>query len=81
MNYRFLIISEDLYQTERWDVAWNPRKKGPTWVGRVREGLAPQAESKGSSQLPVEERTTASWSRKKTTRRVRHDKEDPSCTE
>ncbi len=29
----------------------------------------------------AEEETTASWSGKKTVRRVRRDKEDPSCTE
>jgi hypothetical protein len=70
-----------LYQTERWDVAWNPREMGSTWAGRVREGPAPQAESKISSQLPTEKETTASWSGKKTARRVRRDKEDPLCTE
>jgi hypothetical protein len=47
----------------------------------MKESPAPQAESKISSQPPAEEETTASWSGKKTARRVRHDKEDPSCTE
>ncbi len=72
-----------VYPTERWDVAWNPREMGSTRarVGGMREGPAPQAESKISSQPPAEEETTASWSRKKTGRRVRHDKEDLLCTE
>ncbi len=47
----------------------------------MREGPAPQAESKISSQLLAEEETTASWSGEKPGRRVRRDKEDPSCTE
>jgi hypothetical protein len=47
----------------------------------MKEGPAPQAESKISSQPPAEEGKTASWSRKKMARRVRRDKEDPSCTE
>jgi hypothetical protein len=70
-----------LYQTERWDVAWNPREMGSTWMRGVRKGLAPQAESKISSQLPAEEETITSWSRQNLGRRVRRDKEDPSCTE
>ncbi len=52
----------------------------PGW-GVKREGPTPQVESKISSQPPAEEETTASMSRKKTGRRVRHDKEDPLCTE
>ncbi len=47
----------------------------------MREGPAPQAENKISSKPPAGEETTASWSVKKMGRRVRHDKEDPSCTE
>ncbi len=39
----------------------------------MREGLAPQAESKISSNPPAEEETTASWSREKTRRGVRRD--------
>jgi hypothetical protein len=70
-----------LYLTERWDAAWNPREMGSTRVGVMREGPASQAESEISSQPPAEEGTTASWSEKKTGRRVRRDREDPSCTE
>jgi hypothetical protein len=60
-----------------------PRTQGKwsTGVGGLREGPAPQAGSKISSQLPAEEETTASWSGEKTGRRIRRDKEDPSCTE
>jgi hypothetical protein len=70
-----------MYPTEGWDVAWNPRKMGSTRVRGMKEGPAPQAESKISSKPPAEEGTTASLSWKKTARRVRRDKEDPSCTE
>jgi hypothetical protein len=45
----------------------------------VREGQAPQAGRKISSQLPA--RKEASWSRKKKEERVRHDEEEPACTE
>jgi hypothetical protein len=58
-----------------------PKENGANLGGEGERGLAPEAESKISSQLPAEERTIPSWSRKNTTRRVRHDKEDPSCTE
>jgi hypothetical protein len=54
---------------------------GSTRAGGTGEGLALQARSKISSQPPAEEETTTSWSKKKTGRRVRIDKEDPSCTE
>jgi hypothetical protein len=47
----------------------------------MREGLVPQAGSKISSQPPAGKESTASWSRKKLGRRVRRDKENPSCTE
>jgi hypothetical protein len=45
------------------------------------EGPAPQTESKISSQPLAGKESTATWSKKKKERRVRHDKEDPSCTE
>jgi hypothetical protein len=45
----------------------------------AREGQAPQTRSKISSQLPARKETI--WSRRKKERRVRHDKEDPACTE
>ncbi len=44
-------------------------------------GPALQAGSKISSQPLAKEETTASWSKKRMGRRVRCDKEDPSCTE
>jgi hypothetical protein len=45
----------------------------------VREGRAPQAGREISSQLPA--RKEATWSKKKKEERVRHDEEDPACTE
>jgi hypothetical protein len=58
-----------------------PKENGVN-LGAEGEGRPrPQAESKISSQLPAEEEITASWSGKKMERRVRRDKEDPSCTE
>jgi hypothetical protein len=60
-----------LYQTERWDAAWNPREMGSAWVGRVREG-------KISSQLPAEVETTASWSGNKAARGLGETKRTPS---
>ncbi len=45
------------------------------------EGPAPQIESKISSDPPAGKESTAAWSKKKRERRVRRDKEDPSCTE
>jgi hypothetical protein len=47
----------------------------------MREGPAPQTESKISSQPPAGKESTAPWNKKKMERRVRRDKEDPSCTE
>jgi hypothetical protein len=44
-----------------------------------REGQAPQAERKISSQLLT--RKEATWSRKKKEGRVRCDEEEPACTE
>jgi hypothetical protein len=67
-----------LYLTEEWDVAWNLREMGSTQVGGMREGPALQA---GSKIPPAGKESTAPWSGKKTGRRVRRDKEDPSCTE
>ncbi len=67
--------------TEEWDVAWNLREMGSTQVGGMREGPAPQAGSKISSQPPARKESTAPWSRKKMGRRVSCDKEDPSCIE
>jgi hypothetical protein len=46
---RYQVTISELYPTEGWDVAWNPREMGSTWVGGMREGPAPQAESKKSS--------------------------------
>jgi hypothetical protein len=40
---------------------------------------APQAEREISSQLPT--RKEATWSRKKKEGRIRHDEEEPACTE
>jgi hypothetical protein len=51
---------------------------GVAWEG-VREGQAPQAGRKISSQLPA--RKEATWSRKKKEGQVRHDEEEPVCTE
>ncbi len=45
----------------------------------VKEGRAPQARTKISSQLPT--RKEATWSRKKKEGQVRHDLEEPACTE
>ncbi len=45
----------------------------------VREGLAPQAGRKISSQLPA--RKEATWSRKKKAGWVGRDEEEPACTE
>jgi hypothetical protein len=45
----------------------------------VRQGQAPQTRSKTSSQLLAMKEAT--WSRRKKGRRVRHDEEDPACTE
>jgi hypothetical protein len=45
----------------------------------VREGQASQTRSEISSQLPA--RKEATWSRRKKKIRVRHDEEDPACTE
>ncbi len=45
----------------------------------AREGRAPQAEGKISSQLPT--RKEATWSRKKKEGWVRRDEEEPACTE
>jgi hypothetical protein len=45
----------------------------------VRDGQAPQAERKISSQLPA--RKEATWSRKKMEGWVRRDEEEPACTE
>jgi hypothetical protein len=47
----------------------------------MREGPAPQTESKISSEPPVGKESTALWSKKKMGRRVRRDKEGPLCTE
>ncbi len=47
----------------------------------VMEGPAPQTERKISSQPPAGKKSTSTWSKKKKERRVRRDKEDPSCTE
>jgi hypothetical protein len=52
---------------------------GTTRKGGMREGPAPQTESKISSLLPAGKESTAAWSKKKRGRRVRRDKEDPSC--
>jgi hypothetical protein len=46
---------------------------------RVREGQALQVGRKISSQLPA--RKEATWSRKQKEGRVRHDEEEPACTE
>jgi hypothetical protein len=45
----------------------------------VREGQAPQAGRKISSQLPT--RKEATWSRMKKEGQVRRDEEEPACTE
>jgi hypothetical protein len=42
-------------------------------------GVNPQTESKISSQPPAGKESTAPWNKKKTGRRVRRDKEDPSA--
>jgi hypothetical protein len=47
----------------------------------MRDGLAPQTGSKISSYPPAGKESTAVWSKKKRGRRVRRDKEDPSCKE
>ncbi len=52
---------------------------GSTRGKGVREGQAPQTRREISSQLLV--RKEATWSRRKKERRVRHDEEDPACTE
>ncbi len=70
-----------MYPTEEWDIALNLREMGSTQGGGMREGTAPQTESKISRQLPAGKESPGPWSKKTTERRVRHDKEDPSCTE
>jgi hypothetical protein len=45
----------------------------------MREGTAPLERDKQSTESRKE--STATWSKRKRGRRVRHDKEDPSCTE
>jgi hypothetical protein len=45
----FKVYSYVPRQEERWDVAWNPREMGSTREGGMREGPAPQEESKISS--------------------------------
>jgi hypothetical protein len=45
----------------------------------VREGQAPQTRREISSQLPA--RKEATWSRRKKEGRVRHDEEQPACTD
>ncbi len=45
----------------------------------VREGQAPLAGRKISSQFPTRKETT--WSTKKREERVRRDEEEPACTE
>jgi hypothetical protein len=35
-----------LYLTEAWDITWNPREMGSTQLGGMKEGPAPQVESK-----------------------------------
>jgi hypothetical protein len=39
-----------LYPTEEWGIAWDLREMGSTWGGVMREGPAPQTESKISSE-------------------------------
>ncbi len=55
-----------------------PERNG---VNPGREGPAPQKGSEISSQLPARKEATVTWSRRKKERRVRHDEEDPACTE
>jgi hypothetical protein len=58
------------------------RSQGPEGNGvrrGVRQGQVPQTRSEISSQLPA--RKEATWSRKKKKRRLRHEEEDPACTE
>ncbi len=54
---------------------------GTTREGGMMEGPAPQTGSEISSQLPARKESTATWSKRKKERRVRHDEEDLSCTE
>ncbi len=49
---------------------------GSTREGGMRKDLAPQTGSEISSQLLARRKATATWSRRKKERRVRHDKED-----
>jgi hypothetical protein len=53
---------------------------GSTQERGVREGPSPQIGSKISSQLPARKEATATWSRRKKERRVRHEDKDPACT-
>ncbi len=57
------------------------REMGLTRREGVVEGPAPHQESEISGQPPAGKESTATWSKKKRGRRVRFDKEDPSCTE
>jgi hypothetical protein len=68
-----------VFPTQEWGIAWNLREMGSIQGKGVREGQAPQAGRKISSQLPAKKE--ASWSRKKKEERVRHDEEEPACTE
>jgi hypothetical protein len=52
---------------------------GSAQRGGLREGQVPQTRREISSQLPA--RKEAAWSRRKKERRVRHDKDEPGCTE
>ncbi len=58
-----------------------PKGNGVNPGGGNEGGPGPQTGSKISSQPPAGKESTAPWSRKKTGRRVTHDKENPSCTE
>jgi hypothetical protein len=54
---------------------WNPREMGSTWVGREQSG----EQDKQSTASIGEDKSI--MEREKMTKRVRRDKEDPSCTE
>ncbi len=65
--------------TYEWGVAWDLREMGSARGKGVREGQAPQAGRKISSQLSARKKATWSWKKKEG--RVRRDEEEPACTE